>query len=61
MKTEDGYYWIKLKHENAKWQPAESCDNIWYLFGNEHLFFDNEIAEVGERIRKKDGRNNKAK
>lgn len=52
MKREDGYYWIKLK-SCAEWLPAEKCDTIWYLFGNENQFFADEIAEVGERITKK--------
>ena len=48
-RREDGYYWIRLKSGN-EWLPAEKSDTIWYLFGNENQFFDDEIAEVGKKI-----------
>jgi hypothetical protein len=56
MKREKGYYWIKLK-EFDEWVIAEyDCSwgiYGWWVCGADHVFYDKDIEEIGEKIERK--------
>ena len=52
MKREDGYYWVKIGLSEL-WQIAQWDEEVWWIYGSELWFNDNEIVVVGEKIIKK--------
>lgn len=46
---EEGYYWIKAE----VWQPAYYYKGTWSVIGDNGLYSEDELGEVGDRITRK--------